>query len=136
MDYIFWGFMGLTIVGLWYVFGLFFRRSFVRARLTRFRANGLPYFNEHSSEGGLGTFLNDYRAGLSSRNFDISGNIEGGDNRPGLDSDEVRRIMETQGVSFDKARLIRQQRLMKNNDIDPSTGLPLDPKAVTFAGSS
>ncbi|KAJ2611948.1 hypothetical protein H4S08_002919 [Coemansia sp. RSA 1365] len=136
MEYIFWGFVGLTIVGLWYVFGLFFRRSFVRARVARFRSSGLPFFNEQSSEGGIGTFLSDYRAGLSSRNFDISANIEDGDSRPGLDSDEVRRIMEARSVSFDKARLIRQQQLMKSNDIDPSTGVPLDPKAVTFSRPS
>ncbi|KAI9503250.1 hypothetical protein GGI25_004260 [Coemansia spiralis] len=125
-DYIFWGFACLTILAVCYIFGLFEgRRSLLAMRLARLR-----------SQAGLGdannSFLRDYHAGLSSQNFDITINIDDGDTRPGLDSDEVRGIMEEHDVSFDKARLIRQQRLMKHNDIDPATGMPMDPKAVTF----
>ncbi|KAJ2159862.1 hypothetical protein GGF46_002701 [Coemansia sp. RSA 552] len=130
MDYIFWGFVALTLVGLWYILGLFVGR----ARMARLRNPGLPLFTLHGGQdGGLGGFLRDYRAGLSSRTFDIAANISDGDSRPGLDSEEVRRIMETHNVSFDKARLMRQQQIMARNQIDPSTGVPLDPKAVTFA---
>ncbi|KAJ1734361.1 hypothetical protein LPJ61_001111 [Coemansia biformis] len=133
MDYVFWGFVGLALLGVWYILSLFLRRSRMRARAGRGRAGVLPLFSDYSLESGLGAFIRDYRAGLSSRNFDIGANIEDGDSRPGLDSEEVLAIMEEHGVSFDKARLMRQQRLMQRNGIDPSTGLPLDPKAVTFA---
>ncbi|KAJ2388846.1 hypothetical protein GGI05_003668 [Coemansia sp. RSA 2603] len=102
-------------------------------RLARFRSQGrLAMLGEALDGDSISAFARDYRAGLSSRNFDIAINIEDGDSRPGLDSDEVRRIMDARGVSFDKARLIRQQQLMQLNGIDPSTGMPLDPKAVTF----
>ncbi|KAJ2659702.1 hypothetical protein IW148_004122 [Coemansia sp. RSA 1199] len=130
MDYIFWGFVCLTLVGVWYILGLFIRRSRMRARVAQFRSGGLPLFN--TSENRISAFIRNYRAGLTSQYFDLSGNIESGDTRPGLDSDEVERIMEEQNVSFDKARLIRQQQLMTRNQIDPKTGMPLDPKAVTF----
>ncbi|KAI8324566.1 hypothetical protein GQ54DRAFT_256139 [Martensiomyces pterosporus] len=126
-------FIILTILALWYLFGLFVGRSRLSMRLARFRNRGRPILGGRASDDGSSSgFARDYEDGLSSQNFDISINIEGGDSRPGLDSDEVRRIMETRGVSFDKARLIRQQQLMERNAIDPETGLPLDPKAVTF----
>ena len=41
--------------------------------------------------------------------------------------------MKTEHVTFDQARLIRQQRKFKTNNIDPQTGLPRDPKLVTFS---
>ena len=41
--------------------------------------------------------------------------------------------MRTENVTFDQARLIRQQRKFKTNNIDPQTGLPKDPKLVTFS---
>ncbi|KAJ2841870.1 hypothetical protein GGI22_007743 [Coemansia erecta] len=104
-------------------------------RLARLRARGQAVLGvgEERTGNGSSAFLGDYRAGLSSQNFDISINIDDGDTRPGLDSEEVRRIMEEHGVSFDKARLIRQQRLMGRNNIDPETGMSMDPKAVTFS---
>ncbi|KAJ2555278.1 hypothetical protein EV175_002313 [Coemansia sp. RSA 1933] len=134
-DYLFWAFVGLSIVGVCYIIGLFEgRRSQLSMRLARLRERGQAVLTGSSSSGGGGSsFLGDYRAGLSSQNFDISINIDDGDTRPGLDSEEVRRIMEEHGVSFDKARLIRQQRLMGRNNIDPVTGMPMDPKAVTFS---
>ncbi|KAJ1836005.1 hypothetical protein LPJ63_000633 [Coemansia sp. RSA 2711] len=133
MDYVFWGFVLLTLVGVWYILALFIRRSRIRARLAQFRSGGLPLFNDQGAGSSISAFIRDYRAGLSSQYFDISGNISSGDSRPGLDSDDVQRIMEEHGVSFDKARLMRQQQLMARNQIDPRTGMPLDPKAVTFA---
>ncbi|KAJ2001279.1 hypothetical protein GGI02_003811 [Coemansia sp. RSA 2322] len=125
MNYAVGGLLVLTFVALWYVFGLFVGRLRLSRRLALNRSRLGVGEDGHS-------FVDDYRAGLSSQNFDISINIEDGDSRPGLDSDEVRHIMKSQGVTFDKARLIRQQQLMKHNGIDPSTGLSLDPKAVTF----
>ncbi|ORX91518.1 hypothetical protein K493DRAFT_286679 [Basidiobolus meristosporus CBS 931.73] len=82
---------------------------------------------------GTGTFLEDLENGLSSETFDILPNIEGGDSRPGLDSEEIHRIMKKHGCTFDEARVIRQQLKFKNNNIDPATGMPLDPKAVVFS---
>ncbi|KAJ1719693.1 hypothetical protein LPJ53_005589 [Coemansia erecta] len=132
MEYAFWAFVLLSVAALWYIFGLFVGRSRLYMRLARFRSQGRLAMLGEALDGNNSAFAQDYRAGLSSRNFDIAINIEDGDNRPGLDSDEVRRIMEARGVSFDKARLIRQQQLMQLHGIDPSTGMSLDPKAVTF----
>ncbi|KAJ2512232.1 hypothetical protein GGI11_004808 [Coemansia sp. RSA 2049] len=141
-DYLFWAFLGLVVVGVCYIIGLFQgRRSQLSMRLARLRAHGRAVVlggNSSSSSstggrGGSGSFLDDYRAGLSSQNFDVRINIDGEDARPGLDSEEVRRIMDEHGVTFDKARLMRQQRLMGHNNIDPETGMPMDPKAVTFS---
>jgi len=75
----------------------------------------------------------DIENGLTSETFDLSQNIRDGDSRPGLDSEEIKQIMEQEGVGFDQARLLRQQRMFKNNDIDPKTGLPKDPKFVSFS---
>ncbi|RKP26370.1 hypothetical protein SYNPS1DRAFT_14294, partial [Syncephalis pseudoplumigaleata] len=77
-------------------------------------------------------FRRDIEDGLSSSNFDLRANVADDDTRPGLDADEVRRIMKDEGCSFDEARLIRQQRVLQRNNIDPRTGLPRDPKLVTF----
>ncbi|KAJ1797723.1 hypothetical protein LPJ59_002955 [Coemansia sp. RSA 2399] len=133
-DYLFWVFVGLSILGICYIVGLFEgRRSQLSMRLARLRARGQAVLGVGSTGNGSSAFLGDYRAGLSSQNFDISINIDDGDTRPGLDSEEVRRIMEEHGVSFDKARLMRQHQLMGRNNIDPETGMPMDPKAVTFS---
>ncbi|KAJ2061978.1 hypothetical protein GGI17_002746 [Coemansia sp. S146] len=130
MNFILGGLMILALVALWYFFGLFVGRLRLSRRLAQNRSYRL---GAAGSDEDSHSFVDDYRAGLSSSNFDISINIDDGDSRPGLDSEEVRAIMETQGVSFDKARLIRQQRLMEHNGIDPATGLSRDPKAVTFS---
>ena len=43
---------------------------------------------------------------------------------------EVMDIMKRERVNFDRARLIRQNRILAANGIDPS-GMPLDSKAIT-----
>lgn len=76
-------------------------------------------------------------AGLTSTLFDINANIENSDSRTGLDpsgAQDIQTIMQTQGVGFDQARLIRHQQILVQNNIDPQTGLPLDRKAVTSLG--
>ncbi|ESK92013.1 hypothetical protein Moror_10297 [Moniliophthora roreri MCA 2997] len=82
----------------------------------------------------LRTFAEQAASGMSSNTFDIeSANIREGDSRMGLDEDgvrEVREIMRRERVGFDQARLIRQNRILAENGIDPS-GMPLDSKAVT-----
>jgi len=81
------------------------------------------------------TFTNDMEAGLSSSDFDLSANINGGDTRAGLDQRgkrEVLKIMKSRRVDFDEARrLYTEQRFAKNN-IGPD-GRPRDPKFVSFS---
>ncbi|CAG8491490.1 5717_t:CDS:10 [Ambispora leptoticha] len=80
------------------------------------------------------SFETDIEDGLTSETFDLSQNLREGDSRAGLeDSDEIKKIMAREGVGFDQARLIRQQRKFKNNNIDPQTGVPKDPKFVSFS---
>ncbi|KAL9938399.1 hypothetical protein V8E36_003022 [Tilletia maclaganii] len=74
-------------------------------------------------------------AGLNSSLFDTNAhNLAAGDSRTGLDergAEEVHRIMQTHGVGFDEARLIRQQNYLAQHNVDPRTGMPLDKKAIT-----
>ncbi|KAK0488631.1 hypothetical protein IW261DRAFT_1440700 [Armillaria novae-zelandiae] len=81
----------------------------------------------------LSTFAEQANAGLSSSSFDIEANLRNGDSRAGLDeqgTQEVTEIMRREHVNFDQARLIRHNRILARNGIDPS-GMPLDSKAVT-----
>lgn len=71
---------------------------------------------------------------MSSNNFDLEANIAGGsEDRLGLDEagvEEVRRIMAVEKCTFDRARLIRHNRILAKNGIAPD-GTPLDRKAIT-----
>ncbi|KIM44811.1 hypothetical protein M413DRAFT_442779 [Hebeloma cylindrosporum] len=81
----------------------------------------------------ISTFADQVGLGLSSNDFDIEANIRSGDSRTGLDeagTQEVLEIMRRERVNFDQARLIRQNRILARNGIDPS-GMPLDSKAIT-----
>ncbi|RDB15752.1 hypothetical protein Hypma_003636 [Hypsizygus marmoreus] len=81
----------------------------------------------------LSTFSEQVNAGMTSSDFDIEANMRDGDSRVGLDergTQEVMEIMRRERVNFDQARLIRQNRILARNGIDPS-GMPLDSKAVT-----
>ncbi|PLW30866.1 hypothetical protein PCASD_04915 [Puccinia coronata f. sp. avenae] len=69
-------------------------------------------------------------AGFNSNEFNITSNLSQDDHRQ-LDIEEVRRIMLQKNCTFDEARLIRHQRHLKRNGIDPATGLPTDKKAIT-----
>lgn len=80
------------------------------------------------------SFTDDLGAGLSSRNFDIISQ-NSSDPRSGLDEvskEEIRRIMEEKGISFDKARLFYTTQKFGENNVAPD-GTPMDPKAVTFS---
>ncbi|PVU96398.1 hypothetical protein BB561_001207 [Smittium simulii] len=98
----------------------------------------IPVSNEYSPAINSGThhdsgFIGNIVDGLSSENFNLVTNLAAGDSRNGLENaEEIKKIMESRCVSFDTARLIRQQCVFARNNIDPSTGLPLDPKAVVF----
>lgn len=79
------------------------------------------------------SFSDDLESGLSSRNFDLISQNDN-DPRPGLDDSskaEIKRIMEQENLSFDKARFLYVERKFGQNEIAPD-GTPMDPKAVTF----
>ncbi|KAL4989055.1 hypothetical protein BDW68DRAFT_82355 [Aspergillus falconensis] len=81
------------------------------------------------------SFTNDIAAGLTSSEFNLSTNIENGDQRAGLDARgkrEVLNIMRRQRVDFDEARRIYTEQRFAKNDIGPD-GRPRDPKFVSFS---
>jgi hypothetical protein len=70
----------------------------------------------HLLPTNAGSFESDIEDGLTSSQFDLSSNIDEEDNRAGLkDKEEIMRIMKKQKCTFDEARLIRQQKLLKKN---------------------
>lgn len=78
-------------------------------------------------------FENDLENGFSSSNFDIGENIRNFDNRT-LDEtakEEIRQLMQKHNLSFDDARLRYLRDKFQANNVD-STGMPMDPKTVTF----
>ena len=81
----------------------------------------------------MGTFEGDINDGLSSLNFDLEAN-NSNDSRKGLSEaakEEVKKIMNTKGISFDEARLEYTRSELNKNNIDEN-GLPKDPKLVVF----
>ena len=69
--------------------------------------------------------------GASSENFDLSANVDSGDDRevdPALFKMEA--IMSERGCTFDEAREIYNREKMLEAGIDPDSGLSTDPKAV------
>jgi hypothetical protein len=79
--------------------------------------------------------MNDVESGLTSADFDLSGNVMEGDSRGGLDSKgkaEVQRIMKRRGVGFDEARRIYMQERFRREGIGED-GIPKDPKFVSFS---
>lgn len=74
------------------------------------------FFGYHLLPTNAGSFETDIEDGLTSSQFDLTANINEEDSRAGLkDKEEIMRIMKKQNVSFDQARLIRQQKLLKKN---------------------
>ncbi|KJZ73373.1 hypothetical protein HIM_07167 [Hirsutella minnesotensis 3608] len=81
------------------------------------------------------SFVGDIEAGLSSSNFDLSGNVEAGDSRAGLDDAskaEILRIMKRRRMTFDQARKVYMENRFKANGIG-ADGRPRDPKFVSFS---
>ncbi|KAF4446041.1 putative protein precursor [Fusarium austroafricanum] len=81
------------------------------------------------------SFAGDIEAGLSSSTFDLSGNVESGDSRAGLDDAakvEVLAIMKKRRMNFDQARKVYMENRFKANGIG-ADGLPRDPKFVSFS---
>lgn len=74
------------------------------------------FFGYHLLPTNAGSFETDIEDGLTSSQFDLTANINEEDSRAGLkDKEEIMRIMKKQNISFDQARLIRQQKLLKKN---------------------
>ncbi|KAF7544616.1 hypothetical protein G7Z17_g9799 [Cylindrodendrum hubeiense] len=81
------------------------------------------------------SFAGDIEAGLTSSTFDLSGNVEEGDSRAGLDGvakAEVLKIMKKRRLTFDKARKVYMESRFKANGIG-ADGIPRDPKFVSFS---
>lgn len=108
---------------------LYLKRRELPTALDRLRNSRLWYNRMEQSS----LFEGDLESGLSSGNFDLSGNLAG-DSRKGLDENakaEIRNIMDTQNVSFDEARLRYFQSSLSNNGVG-SDGVPTDRRTVTF----
>lgn len=87
----------------------------------------------YSSVGSNG-FEEDIENGLTSDTFDLHSNIENQDSRDGLlqaATESIKRIMRSEGVSFDEARLRYFRDELQDNGIGPD-GIPTDKKTVTF----
>jgi len=81
------------------------------------------------------TFAGDMEAGLSSSNFDLSGNVSSGDSRGGLDAEakrEILKIMQRRRLQFDEARRVYMEERFAANGIG-ADGRPRDPKFVSFS---
>lgn len=81
------------------------------------------------------SFTGDMEAGLSSADFDLSGNVAGGDARAGLDDAakrEILKIMKKRRMRFDEARRVYMEARFQANGIAPD-GRPRDPKFVSFS---
>ncbi|PSS00910.1 hypothetical protein BD289DRAFT_360295 [Coniella lustricola] len=81
------------------------------------------------------SFTGDIEAGLTSSNFDLSGNVADGDARSGLDADakkEILKIMKKRRLQFDDARRVYLENRFAANGIGPD-GRPRDPKFVSFS---
>ncbi|KAJ1974661.1 hypothetical protein H4R35_003507 [Dimargaris xerosporica] len=101
------------------------------------RLNPLRYYGQGgyrpTATNASGSFQANLEAGFSSATFDLSENIANGDSRAGLDrTEELQAIMRAHNCGFDKARKIYHQRNLQRHNIDPNSGIPLDPKAVVF----
>lgn len=108
---------------------LYLKRSKVAEVVERIRNN--IRFSRRMRQSAL--FEDDLENGLSSRYFDITGNLEG-DSREGLNEaakTEIRNIMTMENISFDEARLRYFRDTLSNNGVG-SDGVPTDLRTVTF----
>lgn len=113
---------------------LFITRAYWRNHVPDIRLPGLPgagYIYSRLPN----SFASDIEAGLSSSTFDLTGNLESGDSRAGLDDAskaEVLRIMKKRRMNFDQARKVYMENRFQANGIGPD-GRPRDPKFVSFS---
>ncbi|KNC87775.1 hypothetical protein SARC_00147 [Sphaeroforma arctica JP610] len=100
---------------------------------TRRRADSVGVKRRNASHAAVSGFTKNIIGGLTSSNFCLNENVEQGDERSGLCDKEaafISEIMAQKGISFDEARFELTKRRMRENGIDPETGLPLDERAV------
>lgn len=122
----------LSIFLILTVTALFFTRAYWVSHFPAIRVPGADYI--YSRLPGS-SFADDVEAGLSSSNFDLSGNITSGDSRQGLDDAakaEVLKIMKKRRMTFDQARKAYMESRFKANGIG-ADGRPRDPKFVSFS---
>ncbi|KAI9325369.1 hypothetical protein BDR26DRAFT_873411 [Obelidium mucronatum] len=129
--------VGVVIFGVFSAIVFRFRQLFqpyLKQLQTRFLGYQqlLPLTNASTSSTQGLSFSEAQSRGLDSESFVVDLD----DQRPGFvreAAEEVQRLMETNEVDFDEARLLLVKQQMRDNGIDPETGLPLDPRAVTFS---
>ncbi|KAF4975780.1 hypothetical protein FZEAL_7473 [Fusarium zealandicum] len=110
---------------------LFFTRAQWLPQVQHIRLPGADYIYSRLPS----SFAGDIEAGLSSSTFDLSGNVEAGDSRAGLDDAakaEVLSIMKKRRMNFDQARKVYMENTFKANGIG-ADGRPRDPKFVSFS---
>ncbi|EHA54045.1 hypothetical protein MGG_08833 [Pyricularia oryzae 70-15] len=113
--------------------GLYLSRARWTSQLRDINLPGSNYFYSRLQLGS--SFSDDAEAGLSSANFDLTGNIDEGDARAGLDDAakaEILRIMKQRRLRFDEARKVYMENRFRDNGIGPD-GRPRDPKFVSFS---
>jgi hypothetical protein len=113
------------------VTALYFTRDHWRHRVPRLRVPGADYIYSRLPD----SFAGDIDAGLSSSTFDLTGNVEAGDSRRGLDDTakaEVLKIMKKRRMNFDQARQVYMENRFQANGIG-ADGRPRDPKFVSFS---
>jgi len=125
-----------------FFFGWFLFLCFCATGAYATRERWLPNVLDWSDRAGIyryiqvpTSFREDVEAGLHSDTFDLSGNINEGDSRSGLDTEtkrEVIRLMKKYRIGFDEARVKMIEEQMRKAGIGPD-GMPLDPRAVYFS---
>ncbi|KAG9252764.1 protein precursor [Emericellopsis atlantica] len=113
------------------VTALYFTREHWRHRVPNIHVPGADYIYSRLPD----SFAGDIDAGLSSSTFDLSGNVEAGDSRRGLDDTakaEVLKIMKKRRMNFDQARKVYMENRFQANGIG-ADGRPRDPKFVSFS---
>lgn len=121
----------VSVLSLVVATALFLTRSHWRHLVPEIRLPGADYIYSRLP----GTFAGDIEAGLSSSNFDLTGNLESGDGRAGLDDAskaEILKLMKRRRMTFDQARKAYMENRFKANGIGPD-GRPRDPKFVSFS---
>ncbi|KAH7308212.1 protein precursor [Stachybotrys elegans] len=110
---------------------LFFTRAQWRHLVPEVHVPGAGYLYSRLP----GSFGEDIEAGLSSNTFDLTGNVQSGDSRAGLDDAskaQILKIMKKRRMNFDQARKIYMEERFLANGIG-ADGLPRDPKFVSFS---
>lgn len=128
--------MGYVLYSITFIFFVtvtvaFFTRAHWLHRLPDVHLPGAGYIYSRLP----GNFNDDIEAGLSSSTFDLTGNVEAGDSRGGLDDAakaEVLKIMKKRRMTFDQARKVYMENRFKANGIG-ADGRPKDPKFVSFS---